>query len=281
MRIDFTEGVRTTLARARDEALRLGHPYLGTEHLLMALLLERDSLAASVFSTLQVPIEEFRQEIEQRVPHGKSMATGAQTELPYTDRAKRALEHAMASARDQADGLVDSEHLLLGLLREKQGIAACVLKERGVTLAGAEQTLAELRGGAAAGSAFRIEVDDSSEVSIYEQIVATVREATATGELEVGERLPTVRRLADQLDIAPGTVARAYGELERLGVVTTEGARGTRVARRTSSAAPGAPPSDMLPGLLRPVAVAAFHMGATAKDLRDALEQAMTGIFDE
>ncbi len=111
--------------------------------------------------------------------------------------------------------------------------------------------------------------------------MAQVQEAVATGRLQPGERLPPVRRLADQLDIAPGTVARAYGELERLGMVVTEGARGTRVAERKQNPLPEAERPDTLVGLLRPVAVAAFHLGATAAELRTALEEAMRDIFGE
>jgi GntR family transcriptional regulator len=90
-----------------------------------------------------------------------------------------------------------------------------------------------------------------------------------------------VRQLADDADIAPGTVARAYSELESKGVVMTEGARGTRVASRSAAAADASDREAMLAGLLRPVAVAAFHLGAGAKELRLALEEAMRGIFDK
>ena len=86
--------------------------------------------------------------------------------------------------------------------------------------------------------------------------------------------------MADNLDIAPGTVARAYSELERQGVVVTEGARGTRVAERNVSSEGTMERAETLAGLLRPVAVAAFHLGANAADLRNALERAMTGIFE-
>jgi GntR family transcriptional regulator len=87
--------------------------------------------------------------------------------------------------------------------------------------------------------------------------------------------------LADELDIAPGTVARAYAELERLGVVVTEGARGTRVAPRKPSTMSQVERPETLIGLLRPVAVAAFHLGASAQDLRAALEAAMKDIFGD
>jgi DNA-binding transcriptional regulator YhcF (GntR family) len=124
-----------------------------------------------------------------------------------------------------------------------------------------------------------VTIDDRSDRSIYEQIIAQVQEAVATGALRTGDRLQPVRRLADDLDIAPGTVARAYTELERLKVVVTEGARGTRIAERVSQQAKSERP-DTLAGLLRPVAVAAFHMGASASELRSALDEAMKGIYE-
>ena len=89
-----------------------------------------------------------------------------------------------------------------------------------------------------------------STASIYEQIVERIREAVATGALKSGQKLQPVRRLADELDIAPGTVARAYVELERLGIIMTEGARGTRVADVRRNEPPSDDRKDTLAGLL-------------------------------
>ena len=89
-----------------------------------------------------------------------------------------------------------------------------------------------------------------------------------------------MRGLADRLNIAPGTVAREYSELERLGLVITRGARGTRVAERQKQTLSPAERPKTLVALLRPVAAAAFHLGATATELREALEEAMTNIFE-
>src|SRR5207247_10567236 len=119
--------------------------------------------------------------------------------------------------------------------------------------------------------AFQVRIDDGSDRSIYEQIVGQVQEAVATGALRPGERLPPVRQLADQLDIAPGTVARAYSELERRGIVVTDGARGTRVADRPRTPVAAGNRPENLVGFLRPVAVAAFHLRATAEHLKCAL----------
>jgi DNA-binding transcriptional regulator YhcF (GntR family) len=220
--------------------------------------------------------------LEDSVRRGRS--TIALGELPYTSRAKKTLEYSMATARDFGHAYIGTEHILIGLLREEKGIAAQVLNRLGLTLTQAIQsTLLILSGDgpkATPAERLRIRVDDTSDASIYEQIIAQVQEGVATGKLSPGDRLPAVRQLADELDIAPGTVARAYSELEGRGVVVTEGARGTRIADRSRQSSRPTDHAETLSGLMRPVAVAAFHLGATADDLRAALERAMKGIFD-
>jgi DNA-binding transcriptional regulator YhcF (GntR family) len=283
-----SQNARRALAYARDEAIQLQHEYVGTEHILLGVLRTQDPLIEAVMEALEVTPTQIRDRLEESLRRGKGLPlTG---ELPYTSRGKKTLEFAMSEARaDEAQAAegrkagrtLDVDHLLVGLMREEKGIAAVVLRSFGVTL---PRLRSELRAAAARLSsepAFRITIDDASDRSIYEQIVRRVQEAAATGELQPGERLPTVRQLADELDVAPGTVARAYTELEQLGVVVTEGARGTRVAGRRSK--PGRQGADVasLAGLLRPVAVAAYHLGADAAALRAALEIAMRDIFAE
>ncbi|NIP81200.1 MAG: GntR family transcriptional regulator, partial [Gemmatimonadetes bacterium] len=110
---------------------------------------------------------------------------------------------------------------------------------------------------------------------IFAQIVEQVEERVATGALPPGARLPAVRRLAERLGLAPGTVARAYRELEGRGVLVTAGPLGTRVADRPGAvgALRGAGVDD-LAERMRPVVVGAFHAGATAAQLREALTRA-------
>jgi DNA-binding transcriptional regulator YhcF (GntR family) len=274
---NFTEGCRQVLAAARLESHRLRHEYVGTEHILLALIAQSDSSITKLFRDLGVGLGSVRRDVEALSPRGRSRAD-SNTDLPYTSRAKKVLELAMSEARELAHADVGAEHLLLGLAREEKGIAAQVLRQHGVPRS--EMRLAAVREHAKpARPAFQIAIDDSSERSIYEQIVVQVQEAVATGQLRPGERLTTVRQLADELDIAPGTVARAYGELERLGVVVTEGTRGTRVASRERPPVSDVDRADTLVGLLRPVAVAAYHLGASAEELRDALQKAAADIF--
>lgn len=280
---NFTDRVRKVLQIAREEAARLGHEYVGTEHILLALLREGQGVASAVLTNLVVDFEEIRDKIEATVEKGPARPD-ARPDLPYTSRAKRILEFAMQEARELNHEYVGTEHLLLGVLREAKGIGAVVLGDAGVTLAGARTETLRLLGKAVPDPStpgFEVYIDDTSQLSIYEQIVAQVQEAVATGRLGPGDRLPPVRHLADFLDIAPGTVARAYGELERRGIVETDGARGTRVAKRPRPTVPTDKRPESLVGLLRPVAVAAFHLGATADELRRALEEAMRDIFGE
>jgi DNA-binding transcriptional regulator YhcF (GntR family) len=276
---NFTDRVRKVLAMTREEAIRLQHHYVGTEHILLGLIREREGVAAAVLTNFSVRPEQVRERVEGSVRPGR--ATIALGELPYNTGAKKVLEFAMAEARNLNHNYTGTEHLLLGLLREQKGIAAEVLNQLGIALDEARSEVLRLFGAPTPPRLrLSIQIDDNSGASIYEQIISQIQESVATDRLRAGDRLPPVRQLADLLDIAPGTVARAYGELERLGVVVTEGARGTRVAPRKPVPLPQDQRQDTLAGLLRPVAVAAFHLGATAPDLRFGLERAMEGIFD-
>ena len=280
---NFTDEVRQVLERSRSEAARLRHEYVGTEHLLLALTAQPEGAGHVVLSDLGVQSDELRGMIEETVKRGNTAISPDQS-LPYTSRSKKVLELSMIAARNLGDDYVGVEHLLLGLINEGRGIAAQILADRGVTAERAGTAVLEMRRGVDSQpkSEFRFEIDDQSKTrSVYEQIVEQAKEAVATGKLTPGDRLPTVRQLADHLDIAPGTVARAYSELERLGVVITEGKRGTRVAGPARPVIPDSERPLTLVGLMRPVVVAAFHLGATAPELRQSLDAAMKDIFTE
>ena len=142
---NFTERVRKVLAMAREEAARLHHEYVGTEHILLGLIREGEGVAAAVLNNLSVDLEEIQQKIEETVKKGKAaQATGP--DLPYTSRAKKVLELAMGEARELNHSYVGTEHLLLGLLREEKGIAASVLTDAGVNLEAARAETLRLLG---------------------------------------------------------------------------------------------------------------------------------------
>lgn len=136
--LEFSDRLRGVLSEAREEAARLRHEHVGTEHLLLALL--RDSSrdgddstpAGVVLDVLGVDRAKLREVLEQTVLRGPG--NGTEEQLSYTSRARAVLELAMAEARMARAGTVDTQHLLLGLVREERGVAAQVLLDFGVTL---------------------------------------------------------------------------------------------------------------------------------------------------
>ncbi len=144
MNYNFTDRVRKVLAMAREEAMRLQHDYVGTEHILLGLIREGDGVAAEVLRSLAADLDELLRLVEENVRPGKASASIG--ELPYTTRAKKVLEYAMAEARELNHCYVGTEHLLLGLLREEKGLAAKVLGELGIGLEEARAEMLKLLG---------------------------------------------------------------------------------------------------------------------------------------
>jgi ATP-dependent Clp protease ATP-binding subunit ClpC len=133
---NFTDRVRRVLQMAREEAARLRHEYVGTEHMLLGLIREGEGVGAAVLTNLNVDLEGVKEKIEEMVKEGTGSTAGP--DLPYTSRGKKVLELAMSEARGLrgsyvlSDSYVGTEHLLLGLLREEKGIAAQVLMDAGL-----------------------------------------------------------------------------------------------------------------------------------------------------
>ncbi len=126
----FTERARRVLALAQDESKRLGHDYIGTEHLLLALIREGEGVAAEVLNNLNINPDTIRIEIEKLVPPGMGMLTLG--DVPFNPHAKRVLELAVEEARNLHHNYIGTEHLLLGLIREGEGIGAKVLAGLGI-----------------------------------------------------------------------------------------------------------------------------------------------------
>lgn len=140
---NFTEGVRKVLAMAREEAARLHHEYVGTEHMLLALLRHGEGAAMKVLEELRVDTDAMPGRIVALLKPGTS---DAGPDLPYTNRAKTVLELSMKEARELEHSYVGTEHLLLGLIREEKGVAAQVLGAAGVTLDATREKTLELVG---------------------------------------------------------------------------------------------------------------------------------------
>jgi len=150
----FTDRARKVMALANQEAQRFNHEYIGTEHILLGLAEEGAGCAANVLKTLGLDLGKLRREVEKLVKTGPE--PGTMGKLPQTPRAKRVIEFAIEESRRLHHKYVGTEHLLLGLLRERDGVAAQVLMNLGVKLETVRDELLKWLGAqpeAASGSA--------------------------------------------------------------------------------------------------------------------------------
>lgn len=133
----FTERGRRIIIYAREEAEKRQNDYLGTEHILLALLRDNDGLPVAILRKMGISIDELYMEVERNLPSGTNIMTFG--DIPFTPRAKKVLELAVEEARLLGHHFIGSEHLMLGLIREEEGIGGKILRSFGVNLLGARQ----------------------------------------------------------------------------------------------------------------------------------------------
>jgi ATP-dependent Clp protease ATP-binding subunit ClpC len=127
----FTDRARRVVVLAQEEARLLAHNYIGTEHLLLGLVHEGEGVAAKALEQLGVSLEAVRTQVEEIIGHGGSSPTGY---IPFTPRSKKVLELSLREALTLGHDFIGTEHILLGLVREGEGVAAQVLVKMGATL---------------------------------------------------------------------------------------------------------------------------------------------------
>ena len=140
----FTDRARKVMQLANQEAQRFNHEYIGTEHILLGLIKEGSGVAANVLKNLDVDLRKIRLEVEKLVQSGPDMVTMGK--LPQTPRAKKVIEYSMEEARNLNHNYVGTEHVLLGLLREQEGVAAQVLMNLGLKLEEVREEVLNLLG---------------------------------------------------------------------------------------------------------------------------------------
>ncbi|QSO47964.1 ATP-dependent Clp protease ATP-binding subunit [Alicyclobacillus mengziensis] len=174
----FTERAQKVLALAQEEASRLRHPGVGTEHILLGLVREGDGIAAKALQSLGVSTEKVQAEVEKIIGTGQSQ-TGAMT---YTPRAKKVIELSIDEARKLNHTYVGTEHILLGLIREGEGVAARVLANLNVSLSKARQQVLQLLGGdvAEAGS----DKDASAGTPTLDSLARDLTQMARDGKLD-------------------------------------------------------------------------------------------------
>jgi Clp amino terminal domain, pathogenicity island component len=145
----FTKEARQVVSLAQAEAKELGHNYIGTEHLLLGVLSSEGGVGASALSELGVTLEDARTDVRRIIGEGeepkrRQRARGPQ--MPFTPRSKKALEHSLRVARKMKDDFIGSEHVVLALVGESEGVAADILRERGIEEKALRRCILALRG---------------------------------------------------------------------------------------------------------------------------------------
>jgi Clp amino terminal domain, pathogenicity island component/UvrB/uvrC motif len=200
----FTDRARRVVVLAQDEARTLGHDYIGTEHLLLGLIREGQGVAAKTLESLGISLEAVRQQVQEIIGQGQGPQQG---HIPFTPRAKKVLELSLREAQQLGHNYIGTEHILLGLIREGQGVAALVLVKLGADLNRVRQQVIQLlhghqgkepaseaapggpqHGGGPSDVAARVNALES-RLSAIEQRVGT---GPATGDLD--EQIAQARR---------------------------------------------------------------------------------------
>jgi ATP-dependent Clp protease ATP-binding subunit ClpC len=168
--------VRGALIKAREEAHRRNHEYVGTEHLLLGLIDEDDTLVMEVLENLGAKPVAIQSAVEHMLQDGEPTMRTRLPDLPYTQRARVVLDQAIAVAHEFGDGYVGTQHLLLGLIREREGIAAQSLASAGLTEPALRREIVRLLQGEGVAAALDIDVGErQDETQVPLSIAVEVR----------------------------------------------------------------------------------------------------------
>jgi ATP-dependent Clp protease ATP-binding subunit ClpA len=177
----FTDRARRVVVLAQEEARMLNHNYIGTEHILLGLIHEGEGVAAKALQALGISLKTVRHEIESIIGQGEGPPSG---HIPFTPRAKKVLEFSLREALQLGHHYIGTEHILLGLIREGQGVAAQVLEKLGADLSRVRREVLQLLEGFAATGEVQpglpMEPEDfAARVARAEEIEAVAREVAA------------------------------------------------------------------------------------------------------
>ena len=191
----FTDRARKVMQLANQEAQRFNHEYIGTEHILLGLVKEGSGVAANVLKNLDIDLRKIRLEVEKIVQSGPDMVTMGK--LPQTPRAKKVIEYSIEEARNLNHNYVGTEHLLLGLLREQEGVAAQVLMNLGLKLEEVREEVLNLlghnmpteeSGGSGGGTGERQASKGKSKTPALDSFGRDLTELARQGKLDPGHR---------------------------------------------------------------------------------------------
>ncbi len=203
----FTDRARRVMAIANQEAQHLGHEYIGTEHILLGLIKEGSGVAMNVLKNLRVDLVGMCAEIEKLVRRGPDALSAAK--LPQRPHAKKAIEYAIQEARGLNHNYVGSEHLLLGLLREHDGVAGQVLTSLGLKLEEVRKGVLSLLGSGAVSSTFTPTGSHAMVKYAFELLTGVAQREAAKGNDSLAAELSEVTGRLGAI------LARAWGDSDK------------------------------------------------------------------
>jgi ATP-dependent Clp protease ATP-binding subunit ClpC len=198
----FTDRARRVVVLAQEEARLLNHNYIGTEHVLLGLLREADGVAAQTLAALDISLEAVRGRVEEII--GMGLGPTGSGHAPFTPRAKKVLEMALREALNLGHNYIGTEHLLLGLVREGEGVAAQVLVAMGAELAVVRRMVITIVAGTEAGTEAGIEGQVTAREGIAaapaDEVIRSLREENLQLRQEVDRLREALRRLGEEPD---------------------------------------------------------------------------------
>jgi ATP-dependent Clp protease ATP-binding subunit ClpA len=268
----FTERARQVVVLAQEEARTLKHNYIGTEHILLGLLREEEGLAARVLESLEITVERVRAQVVRIVGSGEEVTSG---QIPFTPRAKKVLELALREALSLGHNYIGTEHILLGLVRESEGVAAKALQALGIGLEAVREQVQEIIGTGQHAPSGTIPFTPRAK----KVLELSLREAMQLGDSYIGTEHILLGLIREGEGVAAQVLIKLDGNLNKVRQQVIQMKAGTPETEEMPAAAAGPAESSGGPESAGPAESASLTAKLTeALSRLDSISDRLTGI---